>query len=185
MTKAQVLLPSADVLKASARVLTVQADGREDQFHRKTRKIAKMPRFILLPFPPKRQRRGIVVASKPPMAQAPFRSDLIGWRFAGASRFGVGKRRLKIARRFNAGGDVENQSPGRDDRKCQPFLRDFWWPCASIQALKCRGSSGTVFHRGSQRESALTFPPEENARPAPTRRQPHGKFQPPREGKLG
>ena len=49
MTKAQVLLPSADVLEASARVLTVQADGREDQFHRKTRKIAKMPRFIILP----------------------------------------------------------------------------------------------------------------------------------------
>src|SRR5450759_1068093 len=96
---------------------------------------------------------------------------------------------MKIARRFNAGGDVENQSPGRDDRKCQSFLRDFWWPCASIPALKCRaifkGSSGTVFHRGSRRESALTFPPEENARPAPTRRQPHGKFQPPREGKVG
>jgi cysteinyl-tRNA synthetase len=45
--------------------------------------------------------------------------------------------------------------------------------------LKCRaifkGSFGTVFHRGSRREPALTFPPEENARPAPTRRQPHGK----------
>ena len=108
MTKAQVLLPSADVLKASARVLTVQADGREDQFHRKTRKIAKMPRFSLHPSAfiisqSQRQRRGIVVASKPPMAQAPFRSDLIGWLFAGAIRFGVGKRRLKIARRFNAG----------------------------------------------------------------------------------
>ena len=96
---------------------------------------------------------------------------------------------MKIARRFNAGGDVENQSPGRDDRKCQPFLRDFWWPCASIPALKCRtifkGSSGTVFHRDSRRESALTFPPEENARPAPTRRQPHGMFPPPREGRIG
>src|SRR5674476_1354254 len=110
MTKAQVLLPSADVLKASARVLTVQADGRAEQkllkkaeINRKTRKIAKPPRFILLPFPPKRQRRGIVVASKPPMAQAPFRSDLIGWRFAGAIRFGAGKRRLKTARRDNAG----------------------------------------------------------------------------------
>src|ERR1035437_1074797 len=97
---------------------------------------------------------------------------------------------MKISRRFNAGGgDVENQSPGRDDRKCQPFLRDFWSPCASIPALKCRaifkGSSGTVFHRGSRREPALTFPPEENARSAPTRRQPHRKFQPPCEGKIG
>jgi hypothetical protein len=50
MTKAQVLLPSADVLKASARVLTVQADGHAEQkllkkaeINRKTRKIAKMP----------------------------------------------------------------------------------------------------------------------------------------------
>ena len=63
---------------------------------------------------------------------------------------------------------MENQSPGRDDRKCQPSLRDFWWPCASIPALKCRaifkGSSGTMFHRGSRREPALTFPPEENER---------------------
>ena len=54
---------------------------------------------------------------------------------------------------------MENQSPGRDDRKCQPSLRDFWWPCASIPALKCRaifkGSSGTLFHRGSRREEAL------------------------------
>ena len=91
---------------------------------------------------------------------------------------------MKIARRFNVGGDVENQSPGRDDRKCQPSLRDFWWPCASIPAI-FKGSSGTVFHRGSQREPALTFPPEENAWPAPTRRQPHRKFQPPREGKVG
>jgi hypothetical protein len=112
MTKAQVLLPSANVLEALARVLTVQADGRAEQkllkkaeINRKTRKIAKMPRFSLHPsaFPPKRQRRGIVVASKSPMAQAPFRSDLSGWRFAGALRFGVGKRRLKTARRFNAG----------------------------------------------------------------------------------
>jgi len=81
MTKAQVLLPSADVLKALARVLTVQADGRAEQkllkkaeINRKTRKIAKMPRFSLQPSafiippqsPPQRQRRGIVVASKPP-----------------------------------------------------------------------------------------------------------------------
>src|ERR1035437_5544355 len=75
----------------------------------------KPPLFILLPFPPKRQRRGIVVASKPPMAQAPFRSDLIGWRFAGALRFGVGKRRLKIARRFNAGENAAGSKvpPGR------------------------------------------------------------------------
>ena len=74
--------------------------GKRPSQPRNTRKPS---RFILLPFPPQRQRRGIVVASKPPMAQAPFRSDLIGWRFAGASRFGVGKRRLKIARRDNAG----------------------------------------------------------------------------------
>ena len=64
MTKAQVLLPSADVLEALARVLTVQADGRAEQkllkkaeINRKTRKIAKMPRFILLPFPPKKTAR--------------------------------------------------------------------------------------------------------------------------------
>jgi hypothetical protein len=54
--------------------------------------------------------------------------------------------------------------------------------------LKCRaifkGSSETVFHRGSRREPALTFPPEKNERSAPTRRQPHGKFQSPREGKI-
>jgi hypothetical protein len=55
--------------------------------------------------------------------------------------------------------------------------------------LKCRaifkGSSGTVFYRDSRRESALTFPPEKNPWPAPTRRQPHGKFSPPREGRIG
>src|ERR1035437_2518841 len=96
---------------------------------------------------------------------------------------------MKIDGVLTPRGDVENQSPGRDDRKRQPSLRDFWWPCASIPALKCRaifkGSFGTVFHRGSRREPALTFPPEKNERPAPTRRQPHGKFPPPREGKIG
>jgi hypothetical protein len=85
MTKAQVLLPSADVLEALARVLTVQADGRAEQkllkkaeINRKTRKIAKTAPLHPSAFPPKRQRRGIVVASKPPMAQAPFRSDYPG-----------------------------------------------------------------------------------------------------------
>ena len=60
---------------------------------------------------------------------------------------------------------------------------------AGNPALKRRaiskGSFGTVFHRGSRREPALTFPPEKNERPAPTRRQPHGKFWPPRDGKVG
>jgi hypothetical protein len=47
--------------------------------------------------------------------QAPFRSDLIGWRFAGAIRFGVGKRRLKTARRDNAGENAawSKVPPGR------------------------------------------------------------------------
>ena len=58
MTKAQVLLPPADVLEASARVLAVQADGRAEQkllkkaeINRKTRKIHErrlVSSFILL-----------------------------------------------------------------------------------------------------------------------------------------
>ena len=133
------------------------------------------------------------------MAQAPFRSDLIGWRFAGAIRFGVGKRRLKIARRFNAGENAAGSKvpPGRlngfhGNRFLSqgisavplgliPFRRQ---PALKRRAIS-KGSFGTVFHRGSRREPALTFPPEKNERPAPTRRQPHGKFWPPRDGKVG
>jgi hypothetical protein len=71
MTKAQVLLPSADVLKASARVLTVQADGREDQFHRKTRKIHER-------FEEARQGWHICSIGNHLFFQAPFSNDIIG-----------------------------------------------------------------------------------------------------------
>ena len=82
MPSARVLAPSADVLEALARVLTVQADGREDQFHREPRKIHErrpVSSFIILPslFPQKCQRRGIFVEPYPKKNQ-PQRGGIAG-----------------------------------------------------------------------------------------------------------
>src|ERR1039458_5749061 len=120
------------------------------------------------------------------MAQAPFRSDLIGWRFAGASRFGVGKRRLKIARRFNAChyphllcpcwnvsnlslifeafGRVGRRSSGRpiyehEPNHSRPVGAGGVWLCATGRsaAQPALGEHRRTFSRQSWRDAAAGF----------------------------